>query len=114
MVMIDSYGFGKILINGEKYTSDIIIHPDRVDSNWWRKNGHRLLIEDLEEVLKEEPQTLIIGTGNMGLMLVSRDVRQFIEDKGIKLIVAKTKAACDEYNRLHHDERVICALHLTC
>ena len=112
--MIDSYGFGKIVIDGEKYTSDVIVYPDRVDSSWWRKNGHRLSIGDLEDVLKEEPQTLIIGTGNMGLMRVSRDVRQFIEDKGIKLIVAKTKAACDEFNRLRETEHVICALHLTC
>lgn len=112
--MIDSYGFGKIVINGEKYTSDVIIYPDRVDPSWCRKNGHLLSIEDLEDVLKEEPQTLIIGSGNMGLMRVSQEVRQLIEDKGIKLIVTKTMKACDEFNRIRETERVICALHLTC
>ncbi len=112
--MIDSYGFGRIAIDGERYTSDIIIYPERVNSSWWRKDGHRLSIEDIEEAVKEGPQTLIIGIGNMGVMRVPEGVRRYIEEKGIKLIIAKTKEACDEYNRIHGKERVICALHLTC
>ena len=112
--MIDSYGFGKIVIDGEKYTSDVIIYPDRVDSSWWRENGHRLSLEDLEGVFAGEPETLIIGTGSLGLMKVPEEVRRSIEERGIKLIVARTKAACGEYTRLCGGERVICGLHLTC
>ena len=60
--MIDSYGFGEIVVDGQRYTSDVIIYPDRVDSSWWRKEGHRLSIEDLEDIVKAKPETLIVGT----------------------------------------------------
>jgi hypothetical protein len=31
---IESYSFGKITIDGELFTSDVILYPDRIDSNW--------------------------------------------------------------------------------
>lgn len=31
---IDHYSFGKIIINGKTYPSDVIIYPDSVDSSW--------------------------------------------------------------------------------
>jgi len=30
---IDSYSFGRIVIDGQVYTSDVIIYPDRVDAS---------------------------------------------------------------------------------
>jgi hypothetical protein len=30
-------------------TSDLIIYPERIDANWWRREGHRLTPEDLPE-----------------------------------------------------------------
>ena len=35
----------------------------RVVSNWWRRDGHSLVLEDLEEVLDELPERLIVGMG---------------------------------------------------
>jgi hypothetical protein len=32
--IVDSYQFGQVVINGKKYTSDVIIFPDRVKKNW--------------------------------------------------------------------------------
>ena len=49
MKTIDSYHFGQIMINGEKYSSDVIIFPDRVQGEWWRKKGHELGLEDISE-----------------------------------------------------------------
>ena len=52
------------MIRGKRYRSDIIIFPDRVLDGWWRRERHRLHIEDLKEVLNAEPQpeVLIVGT----------------------------------------------------
>ena len=33
MNIIDSYQFGLIVVSGKKYTSDVIIFPDRVRDN---------------------------------------------------------------------------------
>jgi len=70
--MIESYTFGNIKINGKSYTSDVIIYEDRVDGNWWRKEGHSLHPEDLKEMVKEKPEVIIIGTGAYGVMKIPK------------------------------------------
>ena len=42
---IDSYQFGKIVIDGTGYSSDCVILGDSVQANWWRKQGHLLAVE---------------------------------------------------------------------
>ncbi len=78
---IEHYSFGKIVIDGKTYTSDLIIYPDRIDPSWWRKEGHLLQIDDLSDVLKENPDLIIIGTGYSGVMRVSEDVIKFLKSK---------------------------------
>jgi hypothetical protein len=110
--MIESYDFGRIVIDGRTYTSDVIIFPDRVLDSWWRKEGHNLDIEDLKEVIEFGPEILVVGTGYSGIMKVKDETREFLESKGIKVIVKKTKGACDILNSLGTD--AVGAFHLTC
>ena len=114
VVMIDSYSFGKIVIDGKMFTSDLIIYPDEVNDNWWRKNGHLLQKEDLTEIIKYNPEVLIVGTGDNGLMKVPNDTKQFLESKGIELISEETRKACDIYNKLKGKRKIVAAFHLTC
>jgi hypothetical protein len=112
--MIDSYEFGIIVINGKLYSSDVIIYPDRVKDDWWRKEGHQLNIDDLEDVTEENPDLIVVGKGNPGLMTVPPQTEEYIKSKGIKLIVQTTQEACRTYNRLCCSKKVIALLHLTC
>ena len=115
--MIESYEFGTIVIKGKRYRSDVIVFPDRVLDGWWRREGHRLNVGDLDEVLKAEPQpkVLIVGTGYSGLMKVSDEVEQLLSSRGIKLIAEPTKQACQTFNDLLRTrKRVVSAFHLTC
>ena len=113
--MIESYRFGKIVINGKSYSSDVIIIGDHVKSNWWRREGHRLHIEDLEEVTSRDVEVLVVGTGYFGLMKVPEDVKRFLAEKGIEVIVQKTADACKTFNKLKDSgKKVAAALHLTC
>jgi len=113
--MIDSYDFGRIVIDGKKYTSDVIIFPNRVMGGWWRKEGHGLHISDLGEVLKEQVEVLIVGTGYSGLMKVPTETKEFMKREGFELIIQPTREACKTYNGLvESGKRVIAALHLTC
>ena len=114
MNIIDSYQFGQIVVNGNKYSSDVIIFPDRVRGNWWRKTGHQLCLEDIAEVLTENPEVLVVGTGASGLTTVLPEVKEGVKARGIKLIVETTDKACHTYNQLCHSQRVVAALHLTC
>ena len=112
--IVDSYRFGLVVINGKKYTSDVIIFPDRVRSEWWRKIGHELCLEDVAEVLTEEPEVLIVGTGAYDLMRVLPEAKQGIEAQGIKLIVETTDKACHTYNHLCRSQKVVAVLHISC
>jgi hypothetical protein len=112
--MIDSYDFGHIVIDGKAYTSDVIIFPDRVNSHWWRKEGHELCVDDLVDVLNQKPDVIVVGTGNPGLMKVLPETEKLIKSQGIELIVQPTKEACQSYNQISSSQNVIALLHLTC
>jgi len=106
-----------IIIKGKRYTSDVIIFPDRVLANWWRSEGHRLYVDDLKEVLNAEPQpeVLVVGTGYSGLMKVSHEVEEVLRSSGIKVIGQPTKRACRTFNELlKSGRRAVAAFHLTC
>jgi len=112
--VIDSYSFGQVVVNEHKYTSDVIIFPDRVRANWWRKAGHSLHPEDIGEVIEAKPEVLVVGTGASGVMDVPEETRAHIKSKGIELIAEPTEKACETFNRLSKSKKVVAALHLTC
>ena len=114
MNTIDSYHFGQIVVNGKKYTSDIIIFPDRVQGNWWRDDSHKLTLKDITGIINDKPEILLVGTGAPGMMRVLPEVEQEAEARDIQLIVQPTGEACDIYNQLSPTQRVVAALHLTC
>jgi hypothetical protein len=112
--MVDSYSFGRITIDNQTYTSDIILFPDRVFSPWWRKKGHNLCLEDLEEIPFEDYDALIVGTGFFGAMKVDKAIQSFLKENGIQLFVEKTKEAVRKYNEMVNQRDVVGAFHLTC
>jgi len=112
---IDSYKFGKIVIDGTAYKSDCIILGDSVQANWWRKQGHLLAAEDLQPVISAGPAVLVVGCGTPGLMKVSEDARQVLKQNDIELIALDTHKAVAAFNELAgKGEKVTAALHLTC
>lgn len=111
---ISHYSFGRITVDGKTYTSDVIIYPDRVDSSWWRKEGHYLRVVDLTDVINTKPDILIIGTGYSGVMVVPEETTNLIRSKGIEVHVEHTEKAVKIFSSLQKDKKVIAALHLTC
>jgi len=113
-MIIDSYDFGKIKINGKRYNTDLLVFPDKIKTDWWRKEGHSLQIADLKEVLEAKPEVLVVGTGYSGMMNVPPETRNYLESEGIDLIIQKTTEACQTFNQLIESRKVVAALHLTC
>jgi hypothetical protein len=111
---IDSYSFGVMAIDGRTYTADLVLFPERVDDAWWRKQGHHCSLADLAAALVPVPKTLIIGTGEPGLMAVDDDLREYCRDNGIELTVLPTARAADAYNGCPDKESTVAAFHLTC
>jgi hypothetical protein len=112
--MIDRYAFGRITVDGKDYRADLILLPDRVLDSWWRKEGHNLCLEDLDEALAAKPEVLVIGQGHPGLMQVSEALVEELKRRGIEVLAEPTVKAVRSYNELEGKRRVVAALHLTC
>jgi hypothetical protein len=112
---IDSYQFGKIVVDGTAYNSDIIILGDVVQSNWWRRQGHSLAVEDLKTVITAKPAVLVVGCGESGLMKVPDETKKVLQKHDIQLEALDTHKAVKRFNELSQSgENVAAALHLTC
>ena len=112
--MIESYDFGKIKIDGKIYSYDVIVFADKV-KEWWREDSHWVDIDDIKEILENQPKKIIFGTGYSGLMDVAEETKKILEKSGIEVIIEPTKKACDIFNKFSVEkENVIAALHLTC
>ena len=112
--MIQEYGFGIFVIDGNRYGHDIKLIGNQVIP-WKTRRGHKLNIDDIEDLVADQPKILVIGTGASGILRVGDEFKNFIRLKGIGLVIKKTKEACQEYNKLIKENKKVCAiLHGTC
>lgn len=112
---VDDYTFGKIVVDGKSYTSDVIITPEMVIDSWWRKEGHRLDKSDLDTILDAKPDCLVVGTGYYGQMRIPQETIQYLQSQNIHIDYAPTGEAIKQLSQLQKQyARVVSALHLTC
>ena len=113
MARIDQYEFGRIVVDGREETRDLIILPDRVVRNWWRRDGHALVLDDLAEVLDELPVHLVVGTGASGRMRPDAATLRRLQQQGVTVEALPTGQAVRRFGELD-PARTAAALHLTC
>ncbi len=111
---IDEYEFGRIVIEGRTFTSDVIIYPDRINPSWWRKEGHVLHEADLSDILSEAPDILVIGTGFSGVMQVPEQTVNLLKSKEIRVYIEKTGRAVQLFNEKKGAGKTVGAFLLTC
>ncbi len=113
--MITGYSFGKICISGTWYDRDLkITAAGVVLPGWWRKSGHVCGLDDVEDLLRDEPEVLILGKGKPGFMKADPELCRFVESRGIILLEQPTAQAVATFNSLHTQKKVVAGLHLTC
>jgi len=113
--LIDSFGFGSLVIDGKAYKSDLIIFPDgRIETPWWRQSGHRLTVDDIDALIASNPDAIVAGTGVNGLMKPDENLKKLLAKKEIRFVAGKNQNAVDHYNRLITDMQVGACFHLTC
>jgi hypothetical protein len=113
MPRIERYRFGHVVVDGEEQTRDVIVLPDRVLTDWWRADGHRLAFADLNEVIDELPEQLLVGTGAYGQMRPDPEALQELRQRGVEVEALPTDEAIRRYGQLD-PRRTAAALHLTC
>jgi hypothetical protein len=112
--MIQDYKFGYIKIKDKIYNHDIIMYRDKI-SSWWRKEGHNVVLEDIEGLIKEKPEIIVFGSGAYGAMRVDESLINYLQERKIIPIVELTERAVLTFNKLLKEKKkVACCLHLTC
>lgn len=112
MAKINSSSFGSITIDGKRYEHDVYILPSgKVEE---REHGHTFSKDQVEYVLKENPEAVIIGKGVSGCADLSSEARTLLEDKGIEVIEANTPDVKDKFNQLSKTKKVAAIIHVTC
>ena len=110
---IDGYEFGRLLVDGEEHRRDVIVLPHRVVPGWRRRDGHALVLADLEEVLDELPARLIVGTGAEGRLTPDPDALETLRERGVEVDAIPTGQAVRLFAELD-PASTAAALHLTC
>lgn len=113
MERISGYRFGHVVVDGQTHTRDVIVLPTRVVGNWWREDGHGLVLEDLAGVLDELPERLVVGCGYASQLRPDPGTLDALRDRGIEVEVLPTAEAVRRFAECD-PERTAVALHLTC
>jgi hypothetical protein len=93
MATIVDYRLGHVLVDGREETRDVIVLPHRVVSNWWRVDGHSLVLDDLDYVLDELPERLIVGTGASSQMRPDPSALDRLRERGVQVECLPTDRA---------------------
>lgn len=110
---IENAFFGSIMIDGKKYSKDLVVSWDGEILE--RDRTHKFGKNELGELMLKDPEAIVIGTGNSGLMQVDQDAKVHANLNGVDVIVAKTPEAIRHFNSLARTrKKVIAVLHATC
>lgn len=117
--------FGVITVSGKTYNHDIYLYVNgkiekRDKSHSERIKGHRSLsIWELKKVLDGNPNVLLIGMGQSGVLPMSDATIQWLEsmrnEKNLNVIKANTPDILDKTNHfLALNKKVAGIFHTTC
>lgn len=120
MPHIDSTKFGEIVVDGKKY-HQILIIGDKVTERDYDKlkelfsTSHQIGDWEVEELLKGNPELIIIGTGIDGMLEVNQEFISQVKSQGIEIFTAYTPEAINIYNqKVSEGKRVNALIHTTC
>lgn len=111
--LIEQYGFGRIVVDGVLYKRDVIIDSGGVRV-WWRKSGHLVVPGDLAGIVNGQPSLVVFGTGKFGLMRLSPEVREYLNERGVEFVALPSKKAWRLYNDNRLERVTTGCFHLTC
>jgi len=113
--MIESFSFGRMVVDGKMYSNDLIIYPDgRVEDSWWRQSGHRMTVADISGLIAAMPDVIVTGTGVYGYMKPDGAVSEALKEKEIGFVPEPTGQAWQTYNKLAGESRVGACFHVGC
>lgn len=123
-VQINSTSFGQITINGQIYDYDVVIRSTGEivpRKKHFAKSqfgtSHKVPIAEIEDLLANDQfKTLVVGNGQNGALEFLPETQEFLDQKGIQVILQPTPEAIRTFNEQVNSSpgRVAGLFHLTC
>ncbi|WP_263771779.1 Mth938-like domain-containing protein [Propionivibrio soli] len=99
-----AYGEGYVSVNAMRHTSNLIVLPDRVITDWTSATFETLAESDIEALAALEVEIILLGTGNQLRFPEPRLMRPLAKvQKGLE--VMDVQAACRTFNVLVSEGR---------
>ncbi len=105
--VIKNYENHLIYINDDIYDHNLIISKEKIIL-WNISDVTNIMFDDLNDAVKEDPEIIIIGSGEEPILPNISLMNKFFE-LGIGLEFMKTEAACKTFNVLSSEDRKVVA-----
>jgi len=99
-----AYGEDYVSVNAVRYTSNLIVQPDRLIPDWTIARFKTLSVADFEFLAALDNEIILLGTGNQ-LRFPHPELSQPLIQARKGLEVMTTQAACRTYNILISEGR---------
>jgi hypothetical protein len=116
---IENFKFGSITIDGNTYSSDVIIRPDGQVKKRKKKlskaiygTSHTISLEEARHIYKQEAPLLIIGSGKFDRVRLSEEAEAYFNSKGCEVKILSTPKAAQTWNETQG--KAIGLFHITC
>lgn len=113
MVKFDNAYFGSVIIDGKKYEYDVVVSWDGEILE--RAKAHTFSKAELLDILQKEPEVIVVGTGQSGLVKIDKDAEIEAKIQGVELVAKTTQQAIEEFNKLVKiKKKAVAVIHVTC
>lgn len=109
---ISHYSFGKIIIDENTYSEDLVLWPNRAPQ-YWQTDLHDMMKNDFDVIVNSGIKTFIYGSGDEGAAYMSKKTEKHLTSNGIKVKVLTTHEAVKFLNENEKSE-LVAVLHLNC
>jgi len=116
---IDKTLFGLIVIEGQKYDYDVVIHLNGIVEKRKKKlskiiygTSHIISVQEAKYVYEEGAGQLVVGGGQDGMVKLSDEAAEFFKKKGCNVEINPTPQALEVWNKA--EGKTIGLFHVTC
>jgi len=117
--VINNTEFGFITVDEERYDHDIIINLDGKVRKRKKKlskiaygTSHTISLDEITYTYQEKSEGIVIGSGQYGVVKLSNEASEFLNNKHCKILLIPTPDAIQEWNKT--EGRWIGLFHITC
>ena len=109
--MIEEYKIGRFVVEGEEFLGDLKMKLGK-PHYWQTRERRKLRIEDIKDLVEEQPDVFIIGTGAGGMLQVGEEITNYIYNNSGKVFVIQEKntEAIESYNKAEKQKKKVCAI----